>query len=287
MQLASSEKIEKLPLDLDSNEAAIRKNMRKAGEAIFEIGKHLKHVKENVIESGKWTEWLQSMEIEPRQAQRFIQVYTELNDHASALSCQSLTKLLTLAQISSAVGDISEVIEKPHTLPDGQTKTIDEMTSRQVEQLKRQLLEKDSELRSVRAELEDAQDLLLLAEIDNEPDIEIITEYIEVDGSQSEILERLRAYEERFGAIENYSDRVRATNVSDVTTSIVSFNMAVRDFIKRHAYLLKYQDTIQHIDKITQREYNEAVAALKEISVDFSKVSGIGDYIDVEFKEVG
>ncbi|MCS5504150.1 dimethyladenosine transferase, partial [Lysinibacillus sp. A4] len=64
MQLTSTEKIEILSLDLRTNEAAIRKNMRKAGEAIFEIGKHLKHVKENVIESGKWTEWLQSMDID-------------------------------------------------------------------------------------------------------------------------------------------------------------------------------------------------------------------------------
>lgn len=286
MQLTSTEKIENLPLDLHSNEAAIRKNMRKAGEAIFAIGKHLKHVKENVIESGKWTEWLQSMDIEPRQAQRFIQVYTELSDHASALSSQSLTKLLTLAQISSTVGDISEVIEKPHTLPNGQTKTVDDMTSRQLEQLKRQLSEKDSELHSVRAELEDAQDLLLLAELDSEPDIEIITEYVEVDGGSPEILERLRRYEERFGALENYSDRPRATNVADVTTSIVSFNMSVRDFIKRHVYLVRYQDTIQFVDKITQREYTEAILAMKSVIADFCTVTGVGDYIDVDFKEV-
>ena len=286
MQLATSEKIEVLPLDLRSNEAAIRKNMRKAGEAIFEIGKHLKHVKETVIESGKWTEWLQSMDIEPRQAQRFIQVYSELKEHASALSGQSLTKLLTLAQISSTVGDIAEVIEQPHTLPNGEVKKVEDMTSRQLDQLKRQLSEKDSELHSIKAELADAQDRLLLAELESEPEIEIITEYIELDGSSPEILERLRRYEERFGALENYTDRPRATNVADVTTSIVSFNMAVRDFIKRHAYLIRYQDTIQYVDKITQREYNEAILAMKTIVADFCTVTGVGDYVDVEFSEV-
>ena len=113
-----------------------------------------------------------------------------------------------------------------------------------------------------------------------------VEKVVTIDNTDYKAVERLKAYEERFGALENYSERVRASNVDTVTTSIVSFNMAVRDFIKRHAYLLKYQDTIQFIDKVTQREYNEAVQALKEISAEFCKVSGIGDYVDVEFSEV-
>ncbi|MEK4230734.1 DUF3102 domain-containing protein [Solibacillus sp. FSL H8-0538] len=259
MQLTSTEKIEKLPLDLCSNEAAIRKNMRKAGEAIFEIGKHLKHVKESVIESGKWTEWLQSMDIEPRQAQRFIQVYTELSEHASALSGQSLTKLLTLAQISSTVGDIAEVIEKSHTLPGGQTKTIDEMTSRELDDLKKRLAKSESDVTelleqtyALEGQVESAQKSERIAisqleqALEQEPEIiEVIPEemqrkYEEMVADSRQMEQSLAHTYERIAHLEKLEKVVRSQEESpmyDLTRSLQTVNRYFDTFTATQGFM--------------------------------------------------
>ncbi|WP_312124513.1 DUF3102 domain-containing protein [Lysinibacillus boronitolerans] len=259
MQLTSTEKIEILSLDLRTNEAAIRKNMRKAGEAIFEIGKHLKHVKENVIESGKWTEWLQSMDIDPRQAQRFIQVYTELNEHATALSGQSLTKLLTLAQISSTVGDISEVIEKPHVLPNGQEKTIDEMTSRELADLKRRLAKSESDVTELleqtyilEEQVEAAQKseriaISQLEEMQNEDySGEIDGAYSHLSMERDELLGQLHEANARIRTLEKSDAKLRRFDesaLSGITRSISSVILSIETYTTQRAF---FQTNIEH-----------------------------------------
>ncbi|MEK4200921.1 DUF3102 domain-containing protein [Cytobacillus sp. FSL K6-0265] len=51
---------------------------RVAGEAIFEIGKRLKHVKENGLARGGFGKWLESVSIQ-RQAQRLMKVQRSLD----------------------------------------------------------------------------------------------------------------------------------------------------------------------------------------------------------------
>ncbi|MBO2536004.1 DUF3102 domain-containing protein [Rummeliibacillus suwonensis] len=130
-------KMTNLTLDLKTIESEINAYQQQAGEAIFEIGRRLKHVKENDLAHGEWTKWLEKVDMHPRQARRFIQIYNELEGKRSALSTFSFTKLLTLAQISGDGGDIEKIISKPQALPNGTTKMFEEMTSRESEQLKK------------------------------------------------------------------------------------------------------------------------------------------------------
>lgn len=281
--------IQTLSTDINVITAEINAYQRVAGEAIFEIGKRLKHVKENDLAHGEFGKWLESIEIKWDTANRLMRIASEFDANYVSGRNIGIKALYEIAQIPI------EHREQPHTIPStGATKTVDEMTVRELREVKAELKRKDAML----AEKERSEEILTrqnerltdkLASVTKPKEIVVekeVEKVVEIDKTDYSAVERLRAYEERFGALENYSDRVRATNVSDATTAIVSFNMAVRDFIKRHAFLIKYNDTIQYVDQVTQREYNEAVQALKEISADFSKVTGIGDFVDVEYTEV-
>lgn len=297
-----TKEIAELSTDIHVITAEINAYQRVAGEAIFEIGRRLHEVKYNpikyglpsgtdkegrtIVARGAWGEWLVSLGIPVNQANRFTLVYRELSEcKSSTLTNNGLSALYEIATMPE------EQREVEHKVPStGEVKKVEEMTVRELREVKAELKRKNDEIaeakrseHSVRVKLEAVE-----KELASKPKEVVIEKerIVEIDKTDYKVTERLKAYEEKFGAIENYSDRVRATNVDDVTTSIISFNMTVRDFIKRHAYLLRYQDTIKFVDKITQREYNEAVQALKEVSADFCKVSGVGDYMDVEFSEV-
>lgn len=85
---------------------------------------------------------------------------------------------------------------------------------------------------------------------------------VEVDKTDYSAVKRLQAYEKRFGALENYSDRVRATNVSDATTAIVSFNMAVRDFRTGESGGFRGGKGIPNLDTLEGSSANERLAKM-------------------------
>ena len=275
-----------LSTDIHVITAEINAYQRVAGEAIFEIGKRLKHVKENDLAHGEFGKWLERVNLHERQAQRLMRVADEFGGNTTTWSELPFRTLYEIATLPAEERNIE------HELKSGETKLPRDMTVKELEEVKAELKRKDAEIAEAKRSEKEVKEKLTVveAELAKKPK-EIVVEkeverIVEVDKTDYSAVERLQAYEERFGALENYYDRVRATNVSDATTAIVSFNMAVRDFIKRHAFLIKYNDTIQYVDQVTQREYNEAVQALKEISADFSKVTGIGDFVDVEYTEV-
>ncbi|MBO2536003.1 hypothetical protein [Rummeliibacillus suwonensis] len=70
--------------------------------------------------------------------------------------------------------------------------------------------------------------------------------------------------------------------MADLTTSVISLNMAIREMIKRHSFMKHYSGTIEQLDVITQREYRDSIKALKEFAAEFKDVQA-GDIIDVEF----
>lgn len=233
-----------LTLDLKTIASEINAYQQQAGEAIFEIGRRLKHVKENDLAHGEWTKWLGTIDMKPRQAQRFIQVFDELGTKATELTHFSFTKLLTLSQIASEVDDISEVIEKPHVLPSGETKKVDDMTTRELEQLKKSLAQSEEKADRIQRQLDE--------------------------------------YQDAYGPIKPESDRVRATNKDELTTSVIALNKTIRDMIKRYSFMKHYSGTIGQLDVITQREYRDSIKALKEFAAEFKDVQA-GDIIDAEF----
>src|SRR5690625_2311388 len=73
--MADNNGIQVLSNDIHTITAEINAYQRVAGEAIFEIGRRLKHVKENDLSHGEFGKWLETVSMKPRQAQRFMKVF--------------------------------------------------------------------------------------------------------------------------------------------------------------------------------------------------------------------
>jgi len=124
--------------DINVITAEINAYQRVAGEAIFEIGKRLKHVKENDLAHGEWERWCrEDIGFSRQHADKFIKV-AESFDMSTCHLHQSLDALYHIATLQP------DQREQSHTLKSGETKTVDEMTVR--------------ELREVKAELKKAQE---------------------------------------------------------------------------------------------------------------------------------
>lgn len=260
-----------LSTDINVITAEINAYKRVAGEAIFEIGRRLKHVKENDLAHGHWERWCrENINMTPQYANRFIIVLDRLGNRKT--SFDSIASVDILYLISSLP---PEERERPHTVPStGETKTVDEMTVRELREVKKALQAERAAREKAEADYEVIRDTLESVQ-GQSPKVEYVRD--------TSAEERLRRYEEKFGDIENYTDRYTATNSQELTTSIMSFSKAVRDLAKRHAYLIQYQHVISTLDEITRSEYNEATQALRDLADDFNCVDKGRSVIDAEF----
>ena len=128
-----------LSTNLDQIELEINHHKTIAGQSIWEIGRRLNHVKENELVHGEFTEWVESLGINYREANRMMKVADELPNMTtwSHLGERALYLISTLPE---------EERTKEHVTEKGETKKPDEMTVRELEALKKQLSRAETQL---------------------------------------------------------------------------------------------------------------------------------------------
>ncbi len=121
-----------------------------AGQSIFEIGRRLKHVKENDLAHGEFGKWFEKVGLNKYQASRFIKVA----DEQPKLSSGANLGLKALYQIATIP---EEQRDKKHETTSGEMKTPYEMTNKEREEFKRQLKQRDEEKTQLESQLEQAK----------------------------------------------------------------------------------------------------------------------------------
>jgi len=128
-----------LSKDINRIEIEIDFYKQQAGQSIWEIGRRLNHVKEKDLAHGEFMDWLEKVQIEHTSAKRMMKIANELPKSATLhhLGESALYLIATLPE---------EDREKEHDLSNGETKSVDEMTVRELQEVKRKNKELEQQL---------------------------------------------------------------------------------------------------------------------------------------------
>ncbi|MEO3947671.1 DUF3102 domain-containing protein [Gorillibacterium sp. CAU 1737] len=138
-----------LSSDLSIITAEINSYKQIAGQSLFEIGKRLKHVRDG-LKYGQYDAWCEKeLGFTRGYANRIIKAFDEFGTEES-IPQLGMAKIMHLISLPETV-DRSEFIAEPHTIPStGETKTVDEMTVKELREVKKAL--KDAERRADEAQ---------------------------------------------------------------------------------------------------------------------------------------
>ncbi|MDS3909267.1 DUF3102 domain-containing protein [Staphylococcus hominis] len=207
--------------DLTTIETEIKSYQNIAGQSIFEIGRRLKHVKENDLAHGEFGKWLEKINMSSGQARKFIKVSQEFSNRSPGndLGVTVLYEIATLPK---------EEREKEHITLSGEVKTPDEMTRKELRELKKQLKQRDEQNAHLQSQVEQAQRSEEIAKKQLEDaesrEPEVIEKYMEPEDYQSiknmnEHLESEREYYKKLA--DDFRNEVK--DMMDQPSNVASF----------------------------------------------------------------
>lgn len=270
--------LEPLSTDLTTIATEIKSYENIAGQAIFEIGRRLKWVKEHDLTHGQYLNWLKSIKMDRTQASRFIKVSTTLPNDGTYqhLGARALYEIATMPP---------EERDKPQQLNSGETKKPDEMTVRELREVKKKLKQREQELAdrdetiaNQQAELEDNRKVQLElnkrnSELSKQPEQKVITktvtkevpvkpdDYDEIKAKVVELKEQSAKDKEN---IEYYKRELKAAERINKNTN--SYDKLQEQELKRkkrqaeingYSTSLKINDWIPELQKLSQEDIDE------------------------------
>ena len=237
-------------------EYEIREHKAKIGQSIWEIGRRLKHVKENDLAHGQFLDWVERIGIARNEAQKYIKIVNELSPNYETFNNLGLSALYLIA-----------------TLPDDEKQTQldriengDNPTVRELQEVKRQLKLSQADNERLKVQNEKLADQVI-SKTEKVVEKEVIKEVIPEDyqffksnyeasernnefykQQNSELREEMKELEriikeqqKNKASREELSDleeRKRAISFElDSLEKIVALNEAVESFLKAHASL--------------------------------------------------
>ena len=173
--------------DLTTIETEIKSYQNIAGQSIFEIGRRLKHVKENDLAHGEFGKWLERIGMHRQQAHQFIKISNEFeNTNVNArlhLGVRALYQLATMPKEQR-----EDVIQNGIETKEGK-KSVEEVTTRELEDYKKRTKSLEQQNVQLQSQVEQAQRSEEIAKKQLEDaesrEPEVIEKYMEPEDYQS------------------------------------------------------------------------------------------------------
>lgn len=271
--------------DLTTIETEIKSYQNIAGQSIFEIGRRLKHVKENDLAHGEWSEWLQSINMSRGQATKFIKVSDEFSND-SPVNHLGIKALYSLATIPE------EQREEEFETSSGEMKKPIDMTNRELEDLKRQLKQRDEQNAQLQSQVEQVQRSESIArkqledEQNREPEVierEVIKEVVPDEIQQqleqfkqkferennnaNELRDELQRYRNSFGDPNQAYEEKELTRLErESSINAHKISISIQNFIKENSVETYRLDTVIKANTKSKERLQENVALLKEFT---------------------
>ncbi|EKC6439105.1 DUF3102 domain-containing protein [Staphylococcus pseudintermedius] len=271
--------------DLTTIETEIKSYQNFAGQSIFEIGRRLKHVKENDLAHGRWKEWCKQINMSVDYANKHIKVFEEFNNKSTSTSLpfNSLYEIATLPEPERT---------KEHTTSNGETKTPDEMTVRELRELKKQLKQRDEQNAQLQSQVEQAQRsesiaLKQLEEVENrEPEVierEVVKEVVPDDvkrqleqfkqkferesNNANELRDELQRYRNSFSDPNQAYEEKELTRLErESSINAHKIAISIQNFIKENSVETYRLDTVIKANPKSKERLQENIALLKEFT---------------------
>lgn len=270
--------LEPLSTDLTTITTEIRSYENIAGQSIFEIGRRLKWVKEHDLAHGQFGEWVKSLGIDPSSASHFMKIASELKlGTYPNMGAKALYLIATMPP---------EERDRPQHLNSGETKKPDEMTVRELREVKKKLKQREQELAdrdetiaNQQAELEDNRKVQLELNKRNselskrQPEQKVITKTVtkevpvkpnDYDEIKTKIVELKEQSAKDKENIEYYKRELKAAERINKNTN--SYDKLQEQELKRkkrqaeingYSTSLKINDWIPELQKLSQEDIDE------------------------------
>lgn len=235
--MEENKQLQKRPLETIENEINFYKQQTAIG--IIEIGKRLVEAKSQ-LPYGKWGNWLkEKVDFSDKTAQKFMKCAKEFKD---SNTYSNLGKSKIFALLDLPLDDREEFVSTSHEV-NGEIKTIDEMSARELQQAIKE--KKEAELKLKQQEEENNK---LVKELENEKNKPKEKEYIEtvVDNTDYTVVNKLKKIEEELNNKTIEADRFK-TKLELMTNKAEAYKQDSQDYQKIKediTYLTKQKDDL-------------------------------------------
>ncbi|MDH5140036.1 DUF3102 domain-containing protein [Staphylococcus cohnii] len=272
--------------DLTTIETEIKSYQNIAGQSIFEIGRRLKHVKENDLVHGEFINWVEnSLNMDRTTASKFMKISKELSNDEPVqhLGFKALYQIATIPE---------EKREEKHKTSSGEMKNSYEMTTKEREDFKRHQRKLELEKSQLESQLEQAQRSEEIArkqledEQDKEPEVierEVVKEVVPDEVQQqleqfkqkferesnnaNELREELQRYRDSFSDPNQAYEEKELTRLErESSINAHKISISIQNFIKENSVETYRLDTVIKANPKSKERLEENVALLKEFT---------------------
>lgn len=297
-----------LSSNLSQIELEINHYKKITGESIWEIGRRLKHVKENDLTHGQFTNWVESQGIHIREAQRMMKIASELpntttlshlgttvlhliaslpeeekqeqiqrieeGDNPTVRELRDVTKKLKLSQqANELLRDENEALKASKTEVKEIIKEVIPEDYRATQELNKQLLAKNKELAKNIEAVEERSEFI------NNKLNEMMAQRAEADKKSAQYDELTRAIEESQGQLNSVQKQISAYK------NITSLLQKGNDFLASMGGLI-YADekNVLKADGIVRDEFDSFISRGLRFFNDLNDIRKESNILEGEFE---